>query len=64
MIPIDRAQRDQLLDRLMRRPILAIAHRVMGEYENGRQLHQGGEPEGRPGIIAEDEESRAERPEL
>ena len=30
------AQRDQLLDRLMRRPIFAIAHGIVREDENGR----------------------------
>ena len=58
------AQRDELLDRLMRRSILAVAHGVMGEDEDGRQLHEGGEPNGRPGIVAEDEEGRAEGPQL
>ena len=58
------AQRDQLLDRLMRRTVLAVAHRVMGEDEDRRQLHQRGQPDGRPRIVAEDEERRAERPQL
>jgi citrate lyase beta subunit len=34
------AQRDQLLHRLMGRSVLAIAHGVMGEDENGRELHE------------------------
>ena len=54
----------QLLDRLMRRSILAVAHGVVGEDENGRQLHQRGQPDGRPRIVAEDEEGRAEGPQL
>ena len=44
----------------MRRPILAITHGVMGEHEDGRNLHERGEADRRPGIVAEDEERRAE----
>ena len=58
------AQRDQLLDRLMRRSIFAIAHGIVRENENGRQLHERGEPNGRSGIVAEDEERRSEGPQL
>jgi hypothetical protein len=58
------AQRDELLHRLMGRPILAVAHGVMGEDHDGRQLHQGREADGGPRVVAEDEEGRAEGPEL
>ena len=58
------AQRQQLLDRLVRRAVLAVAHGVMGEDEDRRQLHQRRQPDRRPGIVAEDEEGRAERPQL
>jgi len=58
------AQRDQLLDRLMRRSVLAVAHGVVGEDEDGRQLHDGGQPDGRPGIVAEDEKGCPEGAQL
>src|SRR5580704_6642014 len=48
----------------MARSILAIAHGVMGEDKDGWKLHQGGEPDRRPGIIAEDEEGRSEGAQL
>src|SRR5262249_33009453 len=48
----------------MRRPILAVTHGVMGENENGRKLHQCGEPNGRPRIVAEDDEGRRISPQL
>ena len=54
----------QLLDRLMGRPVLAVAHRVVGEDEDGRQLHQRRQPDRRPRVVAEDEEGRAESPQL
>ena len=54
----------ELLDRLVRRAVLAVAHGVVREDEDGRQLHQGREPDGRPRVVAEDEEGRAERPQL
>ena len=62
--PGNGAQRHQLFHRLMRWAVLAIAHGVVGENENGWQLHQGREPDGRLGVIAEDEECRSERPQL
>jgi hypothetical protein len=34
------AQRGQLLNRLMSRPIFTIAHGIVRENENGRQFHQ------------------------
>ena len=49
-----------MLDRLMRGSILAVAHGVVGEDEDGRQLHEGGEANGRPRVVAEYEEGRAE----
>ena len=60
----DGAQRGQVLDGLVRRTILAIAHGVVREHEDGRQLHQCGQPDGRARVIAEDEEGRAKRPKL
>ena len=35
------AQRDQLLDRLVRRSVLAVAHGVVGEDEDGRAAPSG-----------------------
>jgi hypothetical protein len=48
----------QPLDRLMCRTVLAAAHRVVGEDEHRRQLHQRGEPDRGARIVAEDEERR------
>ena len=48
----------------MRRAVLAVAHRVVREDEDRRQLHQRGEPDRGPRVVAEDEEGRAERPQL
>ena len=59
-----RAQRRELLDRLVRGPVLAVAHRVVGEDEQRRELHQRREPDRRPRVVAEDEEGRAEGPQL
>mmetsp|Transcript_58870 Transcript_58870/g.164449 ORF Transcript_58870/g.164449 Transcript_58870/m.164449 type:complete len:290 (-) Transcript_58870:1060-1929(-) len=52
----DGAQRAQLLDGLVRRPILANADRVVREDEDGRQMHDGGHPYRRLHVVAEDEE--------
>src|ERR1035438_4533400 len=48
----------------MRRSVLAVAHRVVGEDKNCWKLHQGREPDGRLGVVAENEKGRAKRPEL
>ncbi len=58
------AERCELLHRLMRRAVLAVAHGVVGEHEDRRQLHQRGDPDRRPCIIAEDEEGSAEGADL
>ena len=60
----DGAQRGQVLDGLVRRTILAIAHGVVREHEDARQFHQGRQPDGRPRVVAEDEERRAKSPHL
>ena len=60
----NRAERCQVLDGLMGRAVLAVAHRVVREDEDRRQLHQRGEPDRRPRVVAEDEEGRAKRPQL
>ena len=62
--PGNGAQRRELLDRLVGRAVFAVAHGVVGEDENRGQLHQGREPNGGPRVVAEDEEGRAEGPEL
>src|SRR5664280_562572 len=48
----------------MRRPVFAVTHGVVREDEDGRQFHQGGEPDRSAGIIAEDEEGGAESAQL
>ena len=48
----------------MGRSVFAVAHGIVGEHENRRQLHQGGEPDRRSRVIAEDEEGRAESAKL
>ena len=53
-----------MLDRLMRRPVLADADRIVAEHEDRRQLHDRGEPDRRAHIVAEDEEGRGERPQV
>src|SRR5215468_12193899 len=53
-----------MLDRLMGRAVFAIPHGVVGKNEDGRQLHQSGEPDRRPRVVTEDEESRAKSAEL
>src|SRR5262249_59940142 len=54
----------QMLHRLVSRAILTVAHGVVREYEDGRQLHQGRQPDGGPRVVAEDEERRPERAKL
>src|SRR6185437_11504192 len=45
------AQRGQMLDRLMRRPVFAQADRVMRHDVDDALAHQRGEANGRPAII-------------
>src|SRR5262244_2253815 len=53
-----------MLHRLVGGAILTVAHGVVREYEDGRQLHQRRQPDGRPRIVAEDEERRPEHAKL
>src|SRR5262249_51248327 len=62
--PGDRAQRRQMLDRLMGRTVFAVAHRVVCENKYGREFHQSREPDRWPRIVAENEERRPESSEL
>ena len=55
----DGAQRDQLLDRLVRRPVLADADGVVGEDIGDGQVHERGEAHRVLHVIGEDEEGRA-----
>ena len=54
--PWDGAQRRQVFYWLVSGTVLAIAHGVVSEDENGRQLHECGEPDGGTRVIAEDKE--------
>src|SRR5262245_14737058 len=45
-----------MLHRLVGGAILTVAHGVVREYEDGRQLHQRRKPDGGPRVVAEDEE--------
>ena len=58
----DRAQRGQVLDRLVGRAVLAEADRVVGPDVDDRQLHQRREPHRAAHVVAEDEERAAEHP--
>ena len=60
----DAAQREKLLDRLMRRPVLADADRIVREDVDDRNLHQRREPDRRLHVVGEDEEARAEGADL
>ena len=60
----DRAQGDQLLDRLVGRAVLADADRIVREHVDDRQLHQRPEPDRRLHVVAEDQEARAEGADL
>ena len=62
--PRNGAQRCQVFYRLVSRAVLSVAHGVMSEHENGGQFHQRRQTDGRPEVIAEDKECRAEGPEL
>jgi hypothetical protein len=48
---VDGAQRGQVLDRLVRRAVLAEADRVVRPHVDDRQLHQRGQPD-RPGACS------------
>ena len=52
------AQACQVLDRLMRRAVLAKADQIVGEHEHDRQLHQRGEPDRLQHVVAEGEEGQ------
>src|SRR5882724_7781147 len=54
------AERQEVLHRLMRRTVLAVAHCLMREDKNGGQLHQSREPDGGSRVITKNEEGRAE----
>jgi hypothetical protein len=55
----DRAQAGQLLDRLVRRTVLAQRDAVMGEHVHDVQSHQRGQADRRAHVVGEDEEGRA-----
>ena len=57
--PGNRAQRRELLDRLMRRAVLADANRVVREDVDRRHFHERAEPDRRLHVVAEDEERRS-----
>src|SRR4030095_7889313 len=53
-----------MLHRLVSGAILTIAHGVVREYEDGRELHQRRQPDGGARVVAEDEERRPEHAKL
>src|SRR5579864_7507702 len=55
-----RAKRCQLLDRLMRRTVLAQTNRIVREDENYRRLHQGCKANRRTHVVTEIKERAAE----
>ena len=57
----DGAQRREVLDRLVRRAVLAEADRVVGPHVGDRQLLDRGEPDRRPHVVGEHEERAAVR---
>ena len=48
-----------MLDRLMRRPVLAEADRIMGQHIDDAQAHQRREADRAARIVGEDEEGAA-----
>ena len=62
--PGDRAQREQLLDRLVRWSVLADADRVVREEVDDREFHDRGQPDRRAAVVAEDQETRSVRAQL
>src|SRR6202795_3571808 len=59
-----RAQRNQLFDRLVSRPIFADPDRVVREDIDDGDFHERREPDRRTHIVAEDQEARAKGPNL
>ena len=59
----DEAQRPEVLDRLVGRPVLAEVHAVVREDEERLQVRERREADRRAHVVAEDEERRAERDE-
>ena len=57
----DSAQRDELLDRLVRRTVLPEADRIMREDEQRVDLHDRSQPDRRLRIIRKNKEGRPER---
>ena len=57
----DGAQRREVLDRLVGRAVLTEADGVVRPHVGHRQLHQRGEPDGRPHVVAEHQEGAAVR---
>ncbi len=55
----DRAQRREMLDRLVGRPVLAEADRIVRHHIDDAQLHQRRQPDRRPGVIGEGQEGPA-----
>src|SRR5215475_12308325 len=53
-----------MLHWLMGRAVFAIAHGVVREDKDGRELHHSREPDRWPRVIAKDEEGRTESAEL
>ena len=62
--PGNRAQRQELLDGLVRRAVLAHADRVVREDVDDRDLHDRGQADRRAAVVAEDQEARAVGPDL
>ena len=58
----DRSQRGEVLDRLVRRSVLAEEHAVVREHVDRRLLHQRREADRRSHVIAEDQEGAAVGP--
>jgi hypothetical protein len=58
--PGHRPQRGQVLDRLVGRPVLAHADRVVREDVDRRDLHDRGQAQRRAPVVGEDQEPRAE----
>src|SRR5580700_4630026 len=52
-----------MLDRLVRGTVLADADRIVREDEDNVNAHQRREPNRRPAVVGEDEETRTERDE-
>src|SRR5438094_693122 len=53
-----------MLYRLMGRAVFAVAHRIVCEDKDARDLHQSRKPDRRPCVVAKDEEGRPESAEL